>query len=71
MGERNQSEKDEELEKEFRRSRQTGGDAPAAGSVEEREATAKGTDAFSDAAAQSSNDEDKVGENEGPDDADE
>ncbi len=71
MGERNQSEKDEELEKEFRTSRQTGGDAPAAGSVEEREATAKGTDAFSDTDAQSSDDEDKAGEEDTPDDADE
>lgn len=40
---------DRQLEREQRQSRESGGDAPAAGSVEEREATAEGGGAFPDA----------------------
>lgn len=35
---------DEEQEREARRTRETGGDAPAAGSIEEREAVAEDRD---------------------------
>lgn len=45
---RQDEDRDEELERLARESRMTGGDAPAAGSIAEREAVAEGGDGFTD-----------------------